>query len=557
MGQSSGRQGPKKGGAKQGRKRRVKEEMLYFIPAWYQQNEWCENEQSWQVRRMHSEFDDTVKQVQLFQRNDICAYQLMLLGFSPNFRHFLHRQGVYRAPYWSCFDAIQEIRRKRAMVFSFHNLKWPSGVEFVYSLFVVLALLKGEKYAQIDFGEDGNPIRVDLYKGGKICRRNIYDDRGFVSSTIIYRDEKPLYQDYLMENGIWKMRCYQDDGHVSINPKHPEYLLQYQGREQKGRFHRLSYDNMEQIIYETLTAYLNLTDEKDIFCVAMHERHTVLLQKALENRKIILSFYGGRYSIAEHQDNIHLMRNADYIVADSKAEVRKIRMESDDSISHIVAITPYDSRVEPGISRQSDVQKVLVPVDGAGEELYGALIWILGKYLLENENIQIHLFTRKADYNRPRQILEQTCRELKKTGLEEGWAAEKEEKILQAENLEIEEPVPVKFFVEQCVDELSVSRCMREQRLLVDVREAPELYLQIMAISVGIPQIVRTQTEFVKHGGNGIVLRRAGKLSAALDYYLKSLKNWNQAMVYAYEMSTKYSKEKLKNMWKEVIESIG
>lgn len=225
MGQSSGRQGPKKGGAKQGRKRRVKEEMLYFIPAWYQQNEWCENEQSWQVRRMHSEFDDTVKQVQLFQRNDICAYQLMLLGFSPNFRHFLHRQGVYRAPYWSCFDAIQEIRRKRAMVFSFHNLKWPSGVEFVYSLFVVLALLKGEKYAQIDFGEDGNPIRVDLYKGGKICRRNIYDDRGFVSSTIIYRDEKPLYQDYLMENGIWKMRCYQDDGHVSINPKHPEYLL--------------------------------------------------------------------------------------------------------------------------------------------------------------------------------------------------------------------------------------------------------------------------------------------------------------------------------------------
>ena len=38
--------------------------MLHFIPAWYQQGKWCENEQYWRVRRMYTEFDDTVKQVQ-------------------------------------------------------------------------------------------------------------------------------------------------------------------------------------------------------------------------------------------------------------------------------------------------------------------------------------------------------------------------------------------------------------------------------------------------------------------------------------------------------------
>ena len=43
--------------------------MLYFIPAWYQQDQWCENEQRWSIRRMHTEFDDTVKQIQLFHRN--------------------------------------------------------------------------------------------------------------------------------------------------------------------------------------------------------------------------------------------------------------------------------------------------------------------------------------------------------------------------------------------------------------------------------------------------------------------------------------------------------
>ena len=55
--------------------------MLHFIPAWYQQDNWWENEQKWYVRRMHTEFDDTVKQIQLFQRNGSFPYQILLLGF--------------------------------------------------------------------------------------------------------------------------------------------------------------------------------------------------------------------------------------------------------------------------------------------------------------------------------------------------------------------------------------------------------------------------------------------------------------------------------------------
>ena len=47
--------------------------MLYFIPAWYKEKEWCEDEQSWRVKRAHSEFDDTVKQIQLFHRSGIAV----------------------------------------------------------------------------------------------------------------------------------------------------------------------------------------------------------------------------------------------------------------------------------------------------------------------------------------------------------------------------------------------------------------------------------------------------------------------------------------------------
>lgn len=265
--------------------------MLYFIPAWYQLNEWRENEQSWLEPHTHTEFDDTVKQIQLFHRSKAYPYQILLLSHAPNFRHFLHRQSMYRAPYWSCFDSIQGIRRKKAVVLSFHRLKWPDGIEFFYTPFVVVAMLKKEKYAQIDFGRDGNPIRIDLYKNNRICRRNLYDDRGFISSTILYEDGKPFNQDYLMENGTWKLRHFKKDGHVEINPKCPEYLLQYQGEEYIQSFCRLTYEDLEEVIREVLMSYMHLTKKEDIFCVAMHEKHIRLLSESLRKKKLILSFF--------------------------------------------------------------------------------------------------------------------------------------------------------------------------------------------------------------------------------------------------------------------------
>ena len=62
--------------------------MLYFIPAWYQLNSFKELEQSWHTRRMHTEFDDTVKHVQMFYRNGIKDFTILLLSHAPNFRHF-------------------------------------------------------------------------------------------------------------------------------------------------------------------------------------------------------------------------------------------------------------------------------------------------------------------------------------------------------------------------------------------------------------------------------------------------------------------------------------
>ncbi len=531
--------------------------MLHFIPAWYQQNTWHENEQKWYVRRMHTEFDDTVKQIQLFHRNKVYPYRLLLLSFSPNLRHFLHRQGVYHAPYWSCFDGIQEVKRTKAVILSFHNMKWPAHTEFVYSPFVVTALLKGEKYAQVEFGEDGNPIEIDIYKNGILYRRNIYDDRGFVSATTIYRDGQPLYRDYLMENGVWKLRCFQDDGHVEVNPAWTGYRLAYEDKEQTRTFVSLRYDSMEQVIREVLSSYLELTQETDLFCAAMDGRHANLLREVLKDKKVILSFFGKRYDYETHGLDKDAVAMADCIVTDSREAYKKIGESLGGAVRKITDISPYDTRVDFGISQQLKVQKILVPVDGLLEDDFGRIIIVLGQYLMKNENARVHLFTRQAEYDRKDRLLEQVRMHLKSAGLIEAWG-EKEERQGVSENLvDPVDQIEARFFAEQCVDELSVSKCIREQRVILDMREAPTLYLQIMAVSAGIPLITGCETQFVEHGGNGRILHSIDELPHALTYYLDSLSNWNDAMVYSYELGRKYTSEALINKWKEVMDYIG
>ena len=528
--------------------------MLYFIPAWYKQNSWRESEQTWYSVRTHTEFDDTVKHVQLFHRSKVQPYQIVLLSYAPNFRHFLHRQSIFHAPYWSCFDAIQEVERRKISLFSFHSLNWPKHIEFIYTPFVIVAMLKGQKYAQIEFAEDGNMIQVDIYKNGIIERRNIYDDRGFVSSTIIYDENGQVYQDYLTDKGVWKIREYVD-GHVEINQKQNTYLIKYKDQEFIKTYKNMSYNSISEVISEVTSTYVKCFDENDIVCVAMHKLNDYILNNVLADRKSILSFYQKRYNIDEGLSK-DIIKRADYIITDYQNNYDAIKKISKKHTENMVKITPFDSRVDFGISQQFNVQKIMVPIDGIGEEKFELLIRYLGEYLLVNDNAQIHLFTRRAGNKRKTDLLQLVEKFLRRYGCGKEWAKDEAQNKRNTDILNDAEYIPAKFFVEQCVDELSISKCIREQRIVVDMRSETELYLRIMGISVGIPQIVYDNTEFVENNKNGMIIKDFSKLPKVIGFYLDSLENWNEAMVYSYELGKNYTTEVLIDKWKEVIEFV-
>lgn len=531
--------------------------MFYIIPSWYKQNTWNENEQCWYVRRSKSEFDDSVKQIQLFHRNKVWPYRLIVLGHVPNFRHFLHRQGMFRARYWSCFDAMCEITRRKVAIFSFQNIQWPEGTTFEYTPFAVVAFYCGEKFAQIEFGDDGNVIRIDMFAGGKLARSNIYDDRGFVASSVVYRDEQEIYQDYMMENGIWKLRRYSDDGHVEINPAFPNFMLIYQGQGYQLEYSKLRYDNIEEVINEVLSEYIALTDDDDVFCMAMHSQHLQILRKSLENKKTILSFFEERIQ-PEEPGVQEMIAAANWVVTDTQETAEMIKQMVPEKKKRIIDINPYDFRFTTNMSQKVTNQKILIPVDRLTNEIFERTIHAVTRYIMDNDKAEVHLFTRKSVYNRKEMLLSRTREVLRKYGYNEMMAVLEDKKNGAENAIDVDQnAVDVRFIVDQCVDELSVSRCMREQRVFLDMSQKPEPYVQITALSAGIPQIVLCKNQYIENHENAIVVGEPEQVEEPLHFYLDSLANWNDAMICSYDIGRKFSTEALLTRWRGVIDSIG
>ena len=574
--------------------------MLYFIPAWYKQNMWCENEQQWYKRRLKSEFDETIKQITLFHRNVDRPYRILVLGYSPNFRHFLHRQGMYRSKYWSCFDAIAQVRRKKVAVLSYHDIKWPKGLEFVYSPFSIIALQGDVKYAQVEFGEDGNPISIDMFEAGKICRRNYYDDRGFVSSTIIYENGIEQYQDFLMEKGIWKIREYRNDGHVIVNQTCPDYDVVPDAKSGKAgepvemRFTKAEYDSLEAVIEEVFASYVHLTRQDDSFFVAMHPLHISVAEHVLKGKRVIATFFENRFDFTQTAQAADFLEHAENIITDSDYTTKLIMANLSGSYDinsdlqagsaqetgeisvdkntenkkpvklHITDIPPYDTRMDFGISSQLRVQNILVPVDGLTEDAFARIIEGLANYLTINDLARVHFFTRDASWGHEDAIKNDTVKLLDSMGYDSrlvtgegevalGFGGSGADAFAENELGDMDKPVEQRFFVDVCVDERDISKCINEQRVILDMRGTMDVFVYVTAISKGVPRISLSADQFLIPGKNGMVIDDFSDIGRSLTYYLDSFENWNQALVECYELGQKYTTSVLLKKWRKVL----
>ncbi len=503
--------------------------MIYFIPSWYKDADWKEREAAWYIQSQKTELDDTVKQIQLFSRNKLYDYQIALLAHAPNFRRFLHRQSIFRANYWSVFDAIQCITSRRIGLISYMDLNWPKGIEFVYTPFVIYANLHSESYAKLEFGEDGNLIYIDRFENGELIGKNVYDDRGFVSMNILYEDGVARFERYLNPDGVWKIQTDIQTGEVLVNPESAFYL----GVDGEKKYSRGHYRCLEDILLEVFTDYLSHTDSNDIFSLAMDNNHYQICEQILEKRKLLLSFYADRCNLEDTEID-GIISKAKYIVTDRRSNIGKLRRKGLQNRNNICDITPYDFRIDESIGQEFSERKILVAIDELPQYYLKEMIRELGIYMASNSKVKIQLFTRRLSNEVETQM----------------------EQIL-IDNLGEGNPLNARFEVIQHNDALGINRAIRESIMLIDLADKPDMFLGMTSLSLGIPQLLTQETRFVRADRNGQIIQNLNEIGSWLDYYLTDLSHLNEAKIESYKLGNTYSAERLKEMWVKVIEDIN
>ncbi|HEL2401372.1 TPA: accessory Sec system protein Asp1 [Streptococcus suis] len=510
----------------------------YFIPSWYPDyRPWYDNTTNWYSMWSIARFDDTINQLRMFEaageRN-----RLLILNYMPNLRYYKHRYDLFEVDTWSLFDDLQGIGEFQGAVIDYLDFDWPQGIEFVNSPFMAMALLKGELYAQIEFGESGQVIWIDFFATASLSKKMVFDDRGFVSSILYFQDGQPYYQDYLGLDGCWRIREYLGQGQetVHINPNLTGAIAK-----------QLVYESIEDLIEERLTAYLQTGSEQGLIFLTASPQHHDLVMRAKGEQKVLLSFFGQRFPLEQTERLLPMLATVDLVLTDSKKTADYL---STFKIAPIHHVSLFDTRLALGQSQRLKELNVYFLLDGLSQADYRACLDLLFASMEEYEDLHLHLVSYQTD-REVIQRLSQDLENLLETRSESYLFFEKEEGQLFefGDTVSQKSRIKLSFFH----SENEVIRTLQDIRLIIDLAEEPDLYTQIAGISSGIPQINRVETEFVEHMKNGFILFRDGGLLAAIDFYLSGLTNWNKSLIHSVQKISEYTSGVLVEKVKEKI----
>lgn len=404
-------------------------------------------------------------------------------------------------------------------------------------------------------------------------------------------DEKPvIYQT------IWDMPsdiCFVDHAvtrcfHFAGNYNRFPFLAEYHGNQTcpdydvvpdaksgkagepvEMRFTKAEYDSLEAVIEEVFASYVNLTRQGDSFFVAMHPLHISVAEHVLKGKRVIATFFENRFDFTQTTQAADFLEHAENIITDSDYTTKLI-MANLGAVNnkpfrlHITDIPPYDARMDFGISSQLRVQNILVPVDGLTEDAFAQIIKGLADYLTINDLARVHFFTRDASWGHEDAIKNDTVKLLDSMGYDSrlvtgdgeaalGFGGSGADAFGENELEDMEKPVEQRFFVDVCVDERDISKCINEQRVILDMRGTMDVFVYVTAISKGVPRISLSADQFLISGKNGMVIDDFSDIGRSLTYYLDSFENWNQALVECYELGQKYTTSVLLKKWRKVL----
>ncbi|MCK6240591.1 accessory Sec system protein Asp1 [Lactiplantibacillus plantarum] len=475
--------------------------MFYFIPSLYEEGEsWQESDPVWFRHKSTVCFDGFTNYLRMLERSDEEAV-IFVPEYAPNLRHYLYRQGIRKTKVVSLFDKIQNITSGLEISnFNYRELDWPSGVEFVYNPFAILAYRHGERFARILHGIGGNIVRIEFYRENIMSKVVVFDERGFISRIDLYE-----------KNGtLTEKRYFNDVGMLQLVEKKDGLVI----RSNNGR--KESYTNTSSLVRRSLKEYFNkYLTANDVVLVAADENKMKSIVRSFTNKKVILSCSSSR---PFDYDWIHKNSNT----------INGIILDSDqywDSMSGIFGrnvrvVPPINMSLSPSRSIQKTWQRIIFRIDGlSDDDIYFSIRTIL-EFISQHDNIYLTIFSH-SDFDN-RELLTSTI-----TDAGEGLFT-----INFSDECDIEKKPKrycIDFYAIKAEEELV--RLVGDSRILIDLAANPNVFIQMIGLSLGVPQINTHYSGYVDNNTNGMIIASLGsELRNALVFYLLDIDHWNVSL---------------------------
>lgn len=513
--------------------------MYGFIPSWYgKDRDWVRDADSWHSSGDQMEFDDTVNQIKIFQMagEDV---EILLLSCIPDLRHFLHREGIHSIQVWSVFDEIQNVKGSSARQIYLNDYAWPKDIEWFYNPFLMLGYREGSLYARAEFSDDGRWLEATLYEQGAPSRQIHLDDRGFISYTVFYQDSEPKWRIFYDRRGRWQVKEDLSKHRVYVNPQ------------VSGRFNKTIYENFDSLIEEILRKHLAESEGNNLI-IALDNKHDEMIRKAAGSRNLAYSVFSQRNGIPARSLLSRKIKEDRLLVADTQYLANEIRSMFPGYEENVLDISPYDTRLAIGKSTHIKALKILFYCSSEHLEGYSEALKDIFEYMKENKRV---FLTVGIGSKVPKTIFESLIEaEVQHLMDFNGFTykLQKPDKNI-AEN-ETEEEAEPRIAVKQCRSETQVIEALSDHRIVVDLGNKPDLYLQIAGISAGLPIVLGTESQYVSHKNNGWILQNDYELKEALRFYLDGLANWNRSLIWSLRRINEYTNGIIVDRWKKAME---
>ncbi|WP_369044554.1 accessory Sec system protein Asp1 [Staphylococcus chromogenes] len=512
--------------------------MKRFIPAWYSSHQWWESQaEPFYRKRSITEFDDLISLMAMHQKND-CDFEMMILNYSPHLRTFLHRHDLFESKYWSVFDEIQGFTHQTPQSVDYRQLNWPSGTEFVYTPYLIRAITAKNRYSNIYFSQEGYLIWIEDFENQTKCRRFVFDDRGWLSS-VLYFDTQGVPQTlrYMTQDGDWILEENLVQGTVTVHEKYEIH------------FSMCKYSTMSEVIQEYLGYHRERTmSDLDEIIIAADVRHNALITKTFKTQRLCFSLFQQRNLDMTEHDLQSIEAGQSWLVDTRENERRLEKYKDKHHLSNrLMRITPFDAQVMPNRSNQLHETYIGLWIDGLSEAQLKSVLPQLVHYMEQHEEVRLVLLTEWEKHRVSRWLLNEI------TAINDRFNHKTEipEELMELMK-EVEEVVYIEL--KMVPFELDIVEAMTTLRIVIDLSEEPDLFLQICCLGAGLPQINQTETDYVQPGTNELVLDTEQALIPALDYFLKHLKHWNHSYAYSQKLAKNYASEKIIDQLNQLIE---